>query len=274
MPRVFANGGILGKTLDFNTTSVYDAIQYVGGATASARDTGTVTVTFTSLTGGIGGGVLTDDVVVVATALGKNSNVAMTMSTAGYTTLFDLYGDDNDDTNLGIFYKVMGATPDTSATTGNTLTTNDTAVLGVQVWRRVNTSTPIGVSGSFVSSNTGDPNPPAITTGTRGSLVIAVGSSGHTQGTVLATQGGDLENFITDGQNAGQSDSTLGMGSVISSPTRPAGTSVDPIAFVVNGTGINSSAAAATFELIPKTPVVLRNSGVWDIGWRYAENTG
>lgn len=272
MPTVFANGGIIGKTLDFNTESVYNAIQYVGGATAGARDSGTVTVTFTNLVGGIGGGVQTGDLVVASTVLGKNSNVTMTMSTAGYTTLFDLYADDSDDTNLGVFYKVMGETPDTNATTGNSLASNDTCVLAVQVWRRVDTSTPIGVSNSTTGINTANANPPSITTGTRGSLVIAVGAGGHTNNVVVATQGGDLENFITAGQNAGQTDATLGVGSVISSPTRAAGTAVDPIAFTISNSSSNSF-AAATFELIPKTPVVLQNSGIWDIGYQYVANT-
>jgi hypothetical protein len=262
---------MVGRTLDFTSTSVYNSIQYVGGATATNRDAGTSTVTFTSLTGGIGGGVQTGDVVIAAIALGRNSNVTMTMSTAGYTTIFDLYSDDSDDTNLGIFYKVMGETPDSSASALTTIS-NDTCVLGVQVWRRVDTSTPIGVSASAVLSNTGNPNPPAITTGTKGSLVIAVGSAGHGNSTVVATQGGDLENFITNGQNGSSTDSTLGMGSVISSPSRAVGTVVDPIAFVINSSSA-SSAAAATFELIPKNPVALTNAGVWDIGWRYVANT-
>lgn len=272
MPTVFANGGIIGKTLDFNTTSVYDAIQYVGGAIASGRDSGTITINFSSLANGIGGGVQTGDVVVAVTALGKGSNVTMTMSTAGYTTLFDLYADDSEDINLGVFYKVMGSTPDTSATTGNSMASNDTTVFGIQVWRRVNTSTPIGVSNSATSNNSGNANPPSITTGTKGSLVIAIGAAGHSSNVVVATQGGDLENFITAGQNAGGSDSTLGVGSVISSPTRPAGTSVDPIAFVIENSSV-ASWASATFELIPKTPVVLANAGIWNIGYRYVANS-
>ena len=272
MPRTSANGGMVGKTLDFNTTAVYNAIRYVGGATATARDSGSVTVTFTSLTGGIGG-VQTGDLVIAAVGAGVNADRTMAMSTTGYTTLFDLYANDSDDINLGVHYKVMGATPDTSASTGDSaLGSFSTLVLAVQVWRGVNTSTPIGVFNSTTGFNGGNPDPPAITTGTLGSAVIAVGAAAHSNGNVSATQGGDLENFITAGQNGASTDATVGVGSVISSPSRATGTVVDPIAFVVDSS-TNSSRASSTFELIPKTPVVIANSGVWDIGWRYVENS-
>jgi hypothetical protein len=278
MPTVFANGGIIGKTLDFTSTSFYNPnIQYVGGATASTSGgSSTISVTFSSITGGIGGGVLTGDLVVALLAAAGSSNFTMSMNTAGYTNLFDLYANNSYDANLGLFYKVMGATPDTSAQTGSFLTGGDSVVLGIQVWRGVNTSTPIGASASAINTGSTLANPPAITTTAKGSKVIAFGNAAASySGSQGFTFGGDLENTMAAiGPNTSNA-ATLGVGAVkMLGGVRQIGTVVDPIAFSAAVTNTNTSWAAVTFELIPITSTPsLMNSGIWDVGGRYPANT-
>jgi len=272
MPRVFANGGIIGKTLDFDSTLPYGTA-YVGGASGTQSGNNAITVTFTSLTGGVGGGVLPNDLVVAVVGAGDDTDRTLTLATAGYTKLYDLYQNDADDSGLGVFYKVMGATPDTNVVTGTNTSGTGSQALIVQVWRGVNTSTPIGANASAGAINGSLANPPAITTTSPNSRVIAIGTAGHSAGTVVYTQGGDLENFITVGAN-NSDDVTLGVGSIIG-VISASGTVVDPIAFSMT-TNTNYSNNAVTLELIAKNPysLTLQNSGIWEIGYRYVANTG
>ena len=269
MPRVFANGGVIGKTLDFTSALSY-GIQYVGGAVTSTSS-GTVTINFTSLTGGVGSVLAGDLVIAVIGEADTNDNV-LTMTTTGYTKLFDLYQNNTQDSGLGVFYKVMGATPDTSATEGRAPSGGSSIVFAVQVWRGVNTSTPIGASASAGAAGSSLANPPAITTTSPNSRVIAIGAAAHNSSTVTFTQGGDLQNFITVGQSNSE-DASLGVGSIIGSISA-SGTVVDPIAFTASTSGQNSW-NAVTLELISKNPFAqtLKNAGLWDTGWRYVPNT-
>jgi hypothetical protein len=278
MTRVFANGGIIGKNLDFNSTNTY-LIEYVGGATTSnTGSNGVRTVTFTDLTGGVGGGVLTGDLVIVsvAAANGGGVDLTMAMTTSGYTTLYDYYnGTRTNDINLGVHYKLMGTTPDTTAITNVTgMISGDSIVVAVQVWRGVSIATPIGAYATMATGQGSLANPPSITTTSPLSKVIAIGGAAHSDGaSAVFTQGGDLENFVTLTAN-NSDDALLGVGAIIGNITS-SGTSVDPIAFTKASQNGNSW-AATTIELIAKNrnASTKRNSGVWDIGWRYGATTG
>jgi len=280
MPRVFANGGMIGKTLDFTAATSYtsypysaypDPITYVGYAVGANIGGAVGDVALTSLTGGIGGGVQTGDLVIATVAIGSGStNYTMSLSTAGYTTLFDLYQSDTRSTNLGVFYKVMGETPDTSVATTMSIGATEGIYLDAHVYRGVRTVTPIGASASAVNNNTVLANPPAITTTVAGSKVFAIGAGGNsTAGGVNYNNSADL----TDSLSVALLTVSLALGSVIVQPSgiRASGTSVDPATFTWGASDSASySWAAATLELIPAKPVTtLMNSGVWDTGWRY-----
>lgn len=288
MPRVFANGGIIGKTLDFTAATAYtsypyssypDPITYVGGATATAATTAgaTATVTFTSLAGGVGS-VQTGDFVIATVAVATAStDVTMSMTTAGYTTLYDLYQSESQASNLGVFYKVMGATPDTSAQTGTMMPSNGSTVLAVQVWRGVNTTTPFGAAALASDANSPRPNPSSIITTVNGSKIIAAGMGASQRGAVLYTTPADLGNVLNAAADSTR-DAALMVGSVTVSGggQRPSGTSVNPDAFASSSNGNSSdSSIGVTLELMPSVVILntLMNSGVWDTGWRYVANT-
>jgi hypothetical protein len=286
MPRVFANGGMIGKTLSFTAATSYtsygysnvtDPIQYVGSvATSGLGNGGSISVAFTSLAGGIGGGVQTGDLVIASIGIGSSStNYALSMSTAGYTTLYDLFSSDSNNANLGVFYKVMGATPDTSAATVSLgSSNNDAAILEVHVYRGVNTVTPLGATNSATGSNTVLANPSGITTTVTGSKVIAIGAGSHQRGSGFVYSSTELTEVYTASGDASTTDVALMVGSVIVSGggIRVSGITVNPNVFTFSGTDSGGYAwCAATFELIPASLFVttLMNSGVWDTGWRY-----
>src|SRR3990167_4835602 len=111
------------------------ALALRGVAEGLANTGATVTVTHP-------GGIAENDVVFIGYTIG-NSTVDrdMAMTTASYTELADLYANDSTDTNFGVFRKVMGATPDSTAVcTGVDSSTIMAAV--ESVWTGVDTTTP------------------------------------------------------------------------------------------------------------------------------------
>ena len=158
------------------------AITFVGGAVNGAINGANVTLTFP-------GGVLENDLVIVAYAVGDNDSLDfdMLMVTAGYTEVADLHADDAQDTDIGVFWKVMAATPDTSAqVTGRGGA--DAAVAAVcQIFRGVDTSTPMDVTPTTATGiNSNIPNPPSIDHLTpAGVWTVAAGAFGHTSGAAV-----------------------------------------------------------------------------------------
>ncbi len=149
------------------------SLTFVGSG--SAQETGGNDVTL-SLPGEIAEG----DVVYVAvmTVRGSGStDIDVAMTTAGYTELADIFSDDTEDTHLGVFRKVMGAVPDTTAVVTGSGDANDVVAV-FHVWRGADPTTPEDVSaGTASSTNGGTPNPPAVTTFTNGAVVLAIGGS-------------------------------------------------------------------------------------------------
>lgn len=134
-------------------------IEYVGSVTSGAQDTAV----------SLPVGTAANDIVLYLVA--TNSAQSFTPPT-GYTELFDL-----GTVGFALFYKVMGATPDTTVTTVNV--SNPANV--ITVFRNVSTSTPI--DNGFASALSA--NPPSITVLSSNAMAIAVvgesgGGSGHT----------------------------------------------------------------------------------------------
>ena len=236
------------------------AISFIGSAEASAANGATTTVTLPL-------GMTQDDLILVAYAIGDNDSVdfVMTMTTAGYTKVVDIRADDTQDVDMGVFWKIMGATTETTAMCGG-LGGADAAVAAVvMVFRGVDTGTPMDVSPTTaIASGSSSPNPPSIDHGNpSGVWTVIAGASGHT----LAGAGtytfptGYTTNAIDRGQDD-TSDVTVGIGYNIA-PADPE----DPA--VMTHSGANSTTfawCAATMALRPAVaatgqPAMARMSG-------------
>lgn len=280
MPQsIYDNGGMIGATLDFASTEQYvigtttgrATPVYVGGKTSAFAgfSAGTLEISLTDLTGGIASAPSTNDVVVVAYCVGGNEpgDVAMstTINQGTITELLELYSNDTVDTNLAVYYSVMGATPATRISVSNTESTLNAGAVAIHVWRNIDTTNPIDVTTTTATAaNSALANPPAITTATQNAVVLAIGASGNDNATTPFTQGGDLSNFLSVGSSDTE-DATIGMGSIAT--TAP--TTVDPAAFSI-ATNTTYSWAAATVALRPKltdVPVYgnFKNSGIWSL---------
>lgn len=187
------------------------AIKYVGGTSSSANgstSTG-ITLSLTSLSGGIDTAARTGDIVIASVASGSRTERTIGVTTNGYTQIANIKGDDVYDTYLSVNYKIMGETPDTSIVTTPSGYKDDSIALLIHVWRGVDTSNPLDVATTTATgSDTGEPNPPAITPTTTGSVVISTCST-PLQWTYTQSE---FSNFIQ--KNHGDTNGVMvGMGS-------------------------------------------------------------
>lgn len=192
-------------------------ITYVGGTTSQATLSGTVTptISLTALTGGSGTAPIANDLVVVAVSVTSTSDLNIAMTTAGYTEDQDLYANGTNDTNLAVYYKKMGVTPDTDFTLASFGTSGNSYAIAVQVFRGVDTSVPLDVV-STTATGTASVlvDPPAATAPASGSnCLVLIGGGSSTAGAQTYTAS-YLSNFITIGANGSSQDAVVGMGSI------------------------------------------------------------
>jgi len=221
-------------------------IQYVGGYVVGFfGTTSEVTITLTSLTGGLASSPAAGDIVIVYFGTGSTADQNLVVS--GYTEVVELYANSTYDTNLVVAYKFMGVTPDTSFTlTGGTLNTSDAGAVAVQVWRNVNAVTPLDVTQTTATIPLSVlANPPAITPITGGAVIVAGGAGAHVNGTQIFSSS-DLTAFISAG-GSDTRDVTIGLGYHVWTSG-----AFNPAAFTFSGSDSTLySSAAVTLALRP-----------------------
>ncbi len=277
MGNIFLNGGMIGVLMDFNSTEQYiigselATLTYVGGQAYNRTGTTSSTTVIFSLTGGTNSTPQAGDLVVVlfATAstvdrdLNVRHNATGTFANADYSEIADLFALDTDSTNLYVGYSFMGATPATGITLPNgTFSNADGGAVTIQVWRNVDSVTPMDVDAVPATfTDTGIPNPPSITTVTNTAVIIVCGASGHTSA-IDSFSSSELSGFLT-AYGSDNYDSTVGMGYYVKTT---AGT-FDPAAFTASYADSTAfSAAAVTLALRPASTIQYgnyKNSGIW-----------
>lgn len=149
------------------------AISLVGTAVNSGLNGADLTVTFP-------GGVQAGDVVYGAYCETDGSDLAMSTVTSGYTELADVttIGGASPFSNLGVYRKVQGGTPDSSIQFNASGNTSNGVAGAVMIFRGVDTSQQEDATTTTTSGgSSGVPNPISITTVTANAVVIAIGSS-------------------------------------------------------------------------------------------------
>lgn len=137
------------------------------GSAADGSASGDTTIT-------LPGGTATGDVVYAWYCMSQpvNTNYNMTMTTAGYTELADLFADSTGDTNLGVYRKVQGVTPDSTAVFKDVDGARPTSCC-LYVLTGVN-ATPEDATTTTATGGSGAPNSPSITTVTAGAWVLSL----------------------------------------------------------------------------------------------------
>lgn len=229
-------------------------IEFVGGNTASkVGDTvGTTNISLTSgLTGGVDSAVKNGDLVIGIYGVASNGNATLYVEDSGgtdYTIIgSELWSNDDNDSNLHVAYKFVNG--DTATYFGPTTHANNGGTMAVYVFRNVNPTTPIDVTTTTATgTNTGYPNPPAITPSTTGAVVVVTAMC--TTSPTTFTTPGDLTNFFTVYQ-ADTHSPLLGVGQ----KNNWVSGSFDPGSWTHGGfEGAALSWAAISFVLRPQFP--------------------
>ena len=193
-PAVFAGtaallfaqtGGFSGGSATAGTTAL---VFGQSGDLFAAR--GLITLVDTAIGSALSGGNVTvtlpvgtaEGDVVYANAVVTNGldvgDIDMVPTSSGWTELADLYRNDVNACNQGVYRKVMGSTPDTTFEFPGTGNANDGAAVTLIVLRGVDTTTPEDTAVTTAGGiSSGQPNNPAITTVTAHAWVLALGAS-------------------------------------------------------------------------------------------------
>ncbi len=189
-------------------------ISFVGSFYNDGSGASSTTITANyggSLSGGSDSSPREGDYVFVAVCTSNSADLTFSASTAGYTKVADLYANNTGttaDCSMAVFYKRMGASPDSSVT----ITSSATAFLiaTVYVVRGMNASTPMDATATTATTVTNGavPDPPAITPATARAAVLAVGCAAGS-GTMTDLTSSDLANF--DSRNTGFAATGIGL---------------------------------------------------------------
>lgn len=186
------------------------SLQYVGGQDNSfAGTTSNTDITF-ALNNGLASTPAAGDLVVVTFCTGSTVDRTLSITnTAGtaYTLMgSELFSDDTFDVNMRVAYRFMPGTPETAVRfAGGSGNAADAATYAIQVFRNVDTGTPMDVSvvtQSQANSNSRLINPPSITPSTTGAWigVSGCGAGGTLTADYTSPGGAAVTDFRTDGQ--------------------------------------------------------------------------
>jgi hypothetical protein len=244
------------SSADGFTTAVLS--DYVGGKVAEfyAAQINNQSISLTDLTGGTDSAPQEGDIVVIAHALSSNTDRRGTMAvtTSGYTSVGSVFANSTNDANFEVWYKVMGASPDTTVAVDIGTTTADPKAVLVQVYRNKNTTTPLDGITPLTATNTGsaDPNPPGpITPATSGAWIIVAAMTTTGDGATgenAPITASYLQNPVsTTGFVPAQ---IRGLSAIMGHVVWTSG-GYDPAAMSTTATDAGNSWAAATFVLKP-----------------------
>lgn len=232
------------------------AIAFVGGASATATTSATITLSLAgTLTGGLASSPSAGDVVIAACLSPTTTDRALRVTGddtwTDYVEVGELYADDARDTNLSVAWKRMGATPDTQVKSDSFASGGTYGqVFGASVWRYLNAVLPIAAAfGQKIEANTQWPTPEAVTPTIAGSVGLIVSGSASTPGHVYqpAFSGWTTRLF-------GVRDATSGSGKLLmaSAPWSSSGAMTPPRITDGDSDSANGSCASFTLILLPQ----------------------
>jgi hypothetical protein len=232
-------------TSAFRAAGGKQSLKFVGGyASNSGTTTATPSFSLTSLTGGIASAPAVGDIVIACISLKNSVNLNITCDTSGYTEVVALRANGTNDSQLGIFYKILTAA-DTSV--AFYVPNSVYSFFAAHVWRNPNSTQFDATTTTQTNSVGGVPNPPSITTVTDKAIVIAVGAAAGS-GTAL------LNSFTTPSGMTNFFQDTISniAGVAIASYTQNTAGAYDPPAFGGGNSSSSCTYCAATLAIRPK----------------------
>ena len=233
------------------------AITFIGSGTGSAVSGGDPTVI-------LPGGVAAGDLIILAYAIGDNDDVDFDMSVvspSGYAELADLFSNDDNEANLGVYWKIAGVGEANPVLDG--LGGTDAAVAAAcLVFRGTHATTPIDTEpiATATGLDTAHPDPPSHDHGNpSGVWTVIVGACGRIGGSGAFT---NPTGYTTNAVSIGSDDTIdvcLGMG-YNTAPADPENPGVMTHSLADN---VAYAWAAATLALRPAATTPTRGRISW-----------
>jgi hypothetical protein len=214
------------------------AIGFVGATTPlGANNGGNVTVGLTGL------GLQQGDLVICFVASSGTADQVMSTTSSGWTKRSDVYANGTIDTNLAAFWKIMGASPDSSFVGVGPGGSSNATIAGAIAFDGIDPASPFIVADTTATGTaTSVPNPPSLTTGDATAAVVAAGAG--VAGTGAAFTSASLTGFVS-ANHAETNDCALGYGYSLNK------SGFDPAAFGGGNVNAANSWAAMTLGLKP-----------------------
>ena len=195
------------------------AISFVGSLPpVGANNGGNVTLSFSNLVNSAGGAATLQqgDIVVCAYACSGTADHAMSTSSAGWNEISpEVYANGTIDTNLAVYWKIMGASPDTSfVAVGPGGTSNGTIAVAF-AFRGAHATTPFSIAATTATgTGTSVPNPASITPTTAGSwpICIRAGVAGTGAAFTVPADLSSTTNHFRSANHAETNDVAIGLG--------------------------------------------------------------
>lgn len=208
MESVYLNGGMIGATLDFadtdkyilDTSTIFTAPTYLGGASGIASNGGAISLNLTSLS------LQQDDILIVMTAAADAGAEINILSTDVTQIDSYLFGDDTEDITMEFGYLIVGASPPSSISSRSTGDTDNSTVHIIQAFRGVDLtafSARLFAANGYntnVGFNTANPTFTSVSIQTDNSIVVSLAASSNdlSAGSYSAPE---MTDFITVGAN-------------------------------------------------------------------------
>lgn len=183
------------------------SISVVGTASNAATSGTSVTVTLPTCQ--------EDDIVIVSVGLSSfyGSDSDMYLDTPGYTEVTDLFANAIYESNLGVFWKRMGPTPDTSVICRSSRSGAAGIVGVVNVFRGVDTTDAFDVTHTqAIATGSSNANSPSITPVSNGALIVISGAGSFGDWDIFPPSGYE-SNAISRNEAYGAGKTTVGMAS-------------------------------------------------------------
>ena len=187
------------------------------------------------------------DVVILYVGVSYTTDLTITLASSGWTKVTELYANSTDDSNLAVFWKAMGSTPDTGVDV-NYLTGGNAGahIAWAHLLRNVDTTNPILNFTTATKTNGVLITPPSITTTEKDSWTSHVMFMAHNEGggaKIYTNLTPTFDLGFTNGINAGGNDGAMAIGYT---RTPISGTTVSPPQMEVTASFVDSTAYSAT----------------------------
>lgn len=189
-------------------------------------------------------GTTTDDVVYVITTAAATSDLDLVEDSGTWTELTgtDLYANDTEDTNIAVFRKVQGGSPDASVTFSGGGAINRAGI--AYAFSGVDTTTPEDATPTVATGiDSAEVNPPSIITATANAWVLVLGANTEAD---AVTEPTNYENLAQRDWPVSATRNVMGATRVIASPTTE-----DPGVFNGIAGSTSDSWAAVTIAIRP-----------------------